>query len=647
MRSREKMIFNVGILLLIFIAVYFIGSQFFSIGSLGVLSLDQVEYDDGSQAWRVYVVASGSDQVVGKYALPGSQYLQAKTGEVSSEKFYVALNNWDERCEYKVAYTDDFFYKYKMEKSDFGAPFFGRKTAEQKLQDLGYEVVKCSYDKIYCLGKKKVGRLGKYISKNIRETGDIYLQAGSKTASSHFDTLTGQTTGYLANGRVYYEWKGNLVSGRECAEASLLNSEYPPVYTISATSGKWYISSREVIEDYEREEQELLSMDLDRDNPNTISVKANDVSAAADDIFGNYLPYSFGTGDFRGITAYDRDAVNVLSLKPRERIQIPSFLFIIKADWLGVKKNHPMPKLSVVNPNVEFKDNFKGGELLLDVKNVGDSGEIEIRKKSGDKFTVKTKRVQVNGGETRRVSLEVFSLSDESVTDTITIEACGVSEDSYFGKCDSVTFTVKYTATYVGCERLGAILCKENMVYVCKDRGDGIQDWVLLEDCTASNKICNEDKGGCVDLEGTVIPCSTDAECDDGNPCTEDKCVFSVTEMKKVCKHTYNPNLPGCALPKKTNWGRYLLYGLIIAIGGLMGYLRGRRKDKVVAAAIGAAVGGVAVYVINWFLNLGTLSKIGLILGITAAPLLLTYILMISGIGVFLVALYLTLKERR
>jgi|GEM_PF-5051394 len=178
-------------------------------------------------------------------------------------------------------------------------------------------------------------------------------------------------------------------------------------------------------------------------------------------------------------------------------ILIPRGVFSELNVYISVNK--PAPVLSVRNPEITLREEVGVGEVILNVTNKGEAGEIEIHKKSGDLFEVYTKRIMLSENKSTLVPISVSPTRSRYMKGELVIEACGVTPEIYLGKCSNVSVTIEYIPWYMECKEVGHISCSGNRSYVCTEREDGLKIKTLLKECS-SDEVCLDTRG-CVKKE--------------------------------------------------------------------------------------------------------------------------------------------------
>jgi hypothetical protein len=437
---------------------------------------------------------------------------------------------------------------------------------------------------------------------NIHSISTIKLTAKDRTYSETIDTK-GEISKNIGP-YAYVVWDGNLMK-QNCPT----QSPYKPFYNVG-----WQLGDANYYNDYVhyyRDFREYMASCVAGANCDkaTISTKINYVNSYG----SNFIQQPKKFGEIIDSSSTDKAYVD---LTVTSDVQVPLYTFYVSASWLEIYQPQPKPQI-VEAKGVDFKSG-EYGFLYVKFKNVGDTGNFEVWAECSSPIYVldSTKTIGVSvGGESEtyiKVGGNVASKSCQSCT--IKVKGAGTNN------IDSREVQVCVDPQKV-CNP-GTKECSQDLTYIrqCNSEGSG---WVRYHDC-ASDEYCTyvEGEPKCVKKTPPTPSgeCKSDADCDDGNPLTEDKCEY-VLFKGNVCKHY-----------SKISWEYILpiIFGLFTFLM-VQWFFEGEKSAfRYSIAGVSALIAGLIVWWIvkNWLLVL-------ILGGLGIAGYLILIILFGGATGIF------------
>ncbi len=449
-------------------------------------------------------------------------------------------------------------------------------------------------DTLFCYyAGDKLGTIGQLFDET--STFETTFNAQSETGTLHTATLSNADSGSGKTSNlgedVAIKWQGSLSSGKVCPVHDFQNAVHsnniPEVWRIIDNGN--YQLYYDFVQPYGGEFSQFLKDMAD---------------GAYGDPITQGMNYIEGVWDGRAYNAMAALQIpNQIQIKDQSLhngkihilldyfIHYPQFRMIVDADYLELNIGIAEPEIGSININ-----NWKEGQTepaYVEITNIGDG--------PGNIYTRITK---CDGGFVDGPEQELHFDAGEQKTLTFPMDCASSQPDQYFsGQCfvqarndyipggpPQIVVEKPFSMT---CESIqtcdpGKIICDGNMLMQCDSAG---QKWNLLEDCSATGKICDNTQAPpvCIDPgQG----CQTNADCDDGNPNTLDECIFSI--FGNYCSNT---QIGGGGIPFDSSWFYYIIPIFGILIGGIIG----RNLIMLLVGAIVGIVGTIAYFLVNIF----------------------------------------------
>jgi len=597
----EKKSLSLLIIILI-IAFFFMQTQ---VREISVFSIDKVDYKSidphfNEPAFLVYFKLIGSQSLLGTIkADVSSDEIVDKIDKKGAEKGFTFENTYlSQKCVYNLKEGKEigsYAIKIKCVQGAFGeylcpdavvfpdwvpGVLHGKDYCESRGGDIWITPLGVEG---WCIEKKLNGFLGRVTDRTnefrarFKLTVDNYVM--EKTISNTMDVdARGNLKGTMAFGTyfelggkkvAYLNWEGNLQSGRSCPVTEGLTPVKAPTYTggFPPITTKWKMVDNHLINSYISEYQSLTSY-LEACQLNAMTCDGKVVFAkikATNDLISEILSDEGRISVYPQTSTADRITVEITD--PIYYPTYPVFTLHIKAETIGIRELVPKPEF------IEREISISGtaGKTVYvspHLKNTGETGEINLYMicESGYYFSGKT---EVGGGETKSILIPIKLAKEitEEYRDTCKLTASARGGES------TVTILVNWKPRII-CKARIEYKCVDDDLYVCNAYGTG---WELSKHCPYG---CDPVHNRC---KGAPPECTTDADCDDHDICTLDKCINGkckyifqdrdydgVCDAKDKCPDKHGvPEYSGCPAPPgpcdiKCPFGDFNCYNRII-----------------------------------------------------------------------------------
>lgn len=379
----------------------------------------------------------------------------------------------------------------------------------------------CQFDQSGCYNK------GGYVA--LHEAGEVvcrcvFIKPVANHATVDFDkyafeatikaTANGQVeTGIINNAdspdvkvgsNVYVDWVGNLVSGDLCEAASDQD-----VVAITSSSGS-RLTDAGKYNSYTIYDgagfQNCLELAVGLGGSNTQSCV---------DEYNTYSSRALETKTFKstdGSIATVSGSTATIALK--KAIQFPNVRMRIKSSWLGIEILTGKPQIQSTAAS-GFTEGTKTGKITTLVKNIGNAqGSFSLAATCGDNVRQLGSAIvfTLNAGQSQSYDIPLESIKDVTAKETDTCTVTFKERNTGESATQAVTVSV-YPQRFCSS---GDFRCDGEKYYSCNSNGQWIQDATKNGECT--------------------IQCSIDADCNDQDSCTIDKC-SGLGATGKVCTH--------------------------------------------------------------------------------------------------------------
>lgn len=430
---------------------------------------------------------------------------------------------------------------------------------------------------VSCITFDAVARRGRIGTPRTIFDAEITVSNGKGVGKARVNNVnTSSSNLYVGSEKIgNVKWAGNLVTGSQCPVAS--DQELQAMH--STAFGGW------VITDGEKYDRAWSTAPLLLDNcmkswtqgsgspsscVSTFNGFANDALAEKE------FTYYNANSNIKESTTRGTGSVTTgkILLSPPEILQRPSFIFRIKANWLGVFVPVGIPKIVSVS-SLEANDTTTGF-IQVDVENVGsEKATFEISASCTEGFSPARSQFIYNlePDDVGSVFLPVQVFCERSKSGTCTITAKDINNPD---KKDEMS-TSSICSPIISCTA-NKESCFDDVIKRCNSEGSGYD--IEVEDCGTQGLRCIEIEGevSCVNTE----PVCGDGACEQGEnviTCFEDcfvaeegKCgdgICNIGETSETCEKDCGPGVEcnfwdvGCHL--SVLWGKFT--NILIYIG--------------------------------------------------------------------------------
>jgi hypothetical protein len=479
----------VGLGLLIGLATYL---PIFGLGYT-TLSLSEAQFSSSNQFFNDKVwILTVAQQGMGQYAYGKitSDEIGSKSGTKPEKNFTIDISYSKQACEYDIKRMQSATPIYEFRLAEWSVDFLTGCRESDAFKYCPNAYFYGQYNKVYlgftrdcfCIDRVPVtGAVAPYIENpNVRTRSTITVSNGVEFSKLDVDTK-GQISGFIGN-NVYVIWNGNLMKA-SCASQS-------PYYAFYQ-NGEWKIGFRDRYEAYlaslnsKMSLSQLYACNLDR---NCISLLVDEVNRASSlaqstAIFGNLVNKTKLDGA-------------VIEVNLEDFVQVPVYTFYVKASWLGIYQ--PVPDPQIVSA---FSNKFKSGdygEIVVTIRNDGDSGNIEVWAECESPFrpVETTKTLTIPKNQEFTTSIKITASSSQPVSKSCIVYAKALNKivsRSVAVSVDPLIYCEPNKQRCVGNERR-----------LCNQYGSGE---TIIETCK-TDEVCVYEKDGTTKCQAmtTTIP---------------------------------------------------------------------------------------------------------------------------------------------
>ncbi len=476
------------------------------------LSLSQIDYisNDPTVAGRAWTIAVVLNQQ-GQFGVAGSTptKLEDVYDKVKSKEYLtVKVESFPQTCLYTIDNRGLVEKVYTIYLEKMAVPWY---ESSQKYID------KCkaypnyfSYLKpawandVWCWRSTELGTHGVLKTPATIWSAKLTAETSDGKVESKELTSWGSQSGWLG-ANVHYSWVGDLVSPEECPKLGVPEVMWYKGQWITTKPGAYTNYVARAMDDF-RNCRDVLK---DLDNCHIYYNKWATATLTSEPlVFYNLegkpiAQTTTGIGDIE--TGQVKLSVNKL-------LRFPMLILKIKADWVGVVVEVGKPKIISLT-STDFTTGSQG-TLIATIQNIGDGlGSFNAYATCTAGFAQSGKSpdyLSLNPRQTNTQYIYISGICSVDMTGTCTLT---VEDRNNPANKDSRSVSIK-CKTICECTVAGEKSCRGNDIVRC----DGCR-WITEQSC----------EYGCFSEAG-VIKCRTaercyrDADCDDANPFTVDKC---------------------------------------------------------------------------------------------------------------------------
>ncbi len=570
--KRSKVLILVALVASVSLMIIFTPARFAftsllsSYSGFTTLSLTKADFVSTSpfftgKQWILYVSQGGMSQYA--TGTVTSTEIDEETGIPAERDFKIDITYGRQTCEYPIIFKERVRRPItKLNKVEWLCGWVP--STEEALQHCvsGFLIGQGKYYlelACFCIEEITYYPVGSIDSPQIHTMSTISVTNGVETFSKDFDTHA-DIRGYVGpygdfRDNVYVKWDGYKPTAETCTSQDPYKSAY---------DGNWRIISDDFYRDHLTKYDVLIGkigeLPITRAG---IQESYDGTNTAADTAM---TPIPFG-----GIESPASLTEGVVIRELSTFISIPTYIFYVRADWLGIYQPIGVPQVTSA-----YMDTMISGEeeakVKAIVKNIGDERE------GFDAYITCPKPFRAGATQSQTIDPGMdYTFNLPIYCDTIAYaeQTCTVTASSV-GGTDSRTFTAK-------CNPLGVCqanrwVCVGNEVYKCNPFGSADD----LVDICEPDEVCGYRETGEAYCKSRVIACAQDGE----TPTIFKACCPGLTDINGVCS-------------SRTPIPNEII--LAIIIGSIIALLIGRlSKLGVEGYIIGALVGALAGYVV-WF----------------------------------------------
>jgi len=550
----EIRIYHIAILFLIFASILLFLNYSTAPGVYGTttLSVDRVEYDDGTKTFRIFLAVNGGPDVIHASGFIPRDKL-ATDNAVSEEDVYIDIKAYPFYCTYVVDTKAEVpIYKLDYETYDYPGlinwfacneryDYFANLARDPNSNVIGvwqYPFGATCY--VVVFKKTLVGYYSNHIIPS-EQYSKIEIDIRTSSGKHWKANVTSGSEAYV-NG-IHISRIGDLPSNYKCEDTS--SGAY-----FDANEQRWYAVDPSVYSQYFNlapvPNQGLL-YDCINEIPSKHPRECRDEWNQVVSYFKTMLrPLKFIAGTQTYQTSYTSGTANYgkFVLEAPSTLKVPLVLIEIPADKITLRELYGKPQIVGFEPEKIKLSSTETQYFRVKVKNVGDGrGTFRMELSCNNPFSVAYDGDQITlyKGETGYLRGAITGACEQDVSGYCNVKVYQVGKAGIYE--DSAKLTIECTPKCV-CFDAGQKTCglDGKTILEC----DGCK-WVKVDEC-GNGTFCNNAK--CIN-----VGCLVDADCDDGNPNTIDKCVkpfigSPYCEHKAVKLEVEKPTetrLPSCA----------------------------------------------------------------------------------------------------
>jgi len=524
--------------ILAFVTILTVGEQtdmFSVLGGWSTLSLDRVSYVSNDptlnkDAFLLTISQTGQ----GEYA-SGTVYasnMQSLEGTATND-ITIKSRIEDYRCQYPINYMTEKIYDYTIVDTCGKWDLFCSIGFYDRCIARGNDYyVDDSQEQSYCIQKTVIatkGLIGDAFF-NFKTTFDINI--GGLTESVVLTPT--KTSAMSSDGRVNVAWTGNTVSGMNCPDPDRNDIgivRYQNAWRTTDLSNLEYYSMTHKTQldtcfNNARNEQDATICIMNANLAARSALAEKKFTFASVDAQTTAHPEAYGiTGD----------GAVILSLN--KLLQFPQYTLIVDADTLNIVKPVGMPK--IVSAKGSTLMTGQTGHISTTIKNVGTgtgSFAVSVACDSPFSYTGSAYYLTLEPQEIDSRLLPIKGECNSDISKTCTVTVYDRNNPS---KRDTRTVSM-------GCSPI--VICSTGEIRCLGE---------IEQKCIAGTHWENTGTDNCRDIPSPPATCQVDADCDDGNFLTLDKCegikIAGIdTGVDKKCTH------------KDMTWGLLAIAGFVV-----------------------------------------------------------------------------------
>ena len=427
------------------------------------LSLTSADFRSKSEffnekTWILYVSQGGMAQnAEGKI---DKEDVDQESGSQPKNDLFIDIGYSTQTCEYPIVKDYNSYPIKKFDLRTWGKNLISGCEWDEHCSNYNWHGQYHLTTTCFCIEETAEYPVATYESPRTHTEAEIVVEAKGEQYTTDFDTR-GETKGFVGS-NVYYKWDGYKATAMSCPEK---NSQYKATYY----NGQWKGISNQ---NYERYVNHRDSIDLligTKPKKDHITEQMSILNTYSTQALSQVYPGTIENSNSL------QSAVLVTELD--SNTMIPTYVFYVKADWLGIYQPVGEPKITDIKTSC-FKTG-ENGKVDVYVKNIGDERDgFAVNVNCPSPFTEDpTVEKVVQPGMTERFTIGLYADVSQKTEKTCTVKAVGLD------KTDEKTFKACADPQVV-CQA-NRWSCDDNKVMKCNEFGSAND---LVDTCTPNEE---------------------------------------------------------------------------------------------------------------------------------------------------------------